>query len=140
MSKPSKVVKKSNWSSLKKTIHKEDDGNINNIKLNSNDNNKRNANDGDKKRKRTDLKDALNKIKEGEINDSMDKTSIQTTPLGEGVVFNKLSKEVIERYIGLDCEMVGLGPTGKQSALARCCMVDFDGKYLFLSLSLIYYL
>jgi hypothetical protein len=35
------------------------------------------------------------------------------------------------KYIGLDCEMVGIGIEGKQSALARCSMVDFDGKTIF---------
>lgn len=27
--------------------------------------------------------------------------------------------------------MVGLGPSGKQSALARCGVVDFDGNVLY---------
>ncbi len=35
------------------------------------------------------------------------------------------------RYVGLDCEMVGTGPTGKQSVLARCCLVDFDGNIIY---------
>jgi len=35
------------------------------------------------------------------------------------------------RYVALDCEMVGLGPTGKQSALARACLVDYDGDVLY---------
>lgn len=34
-------------------------------------------------------------------------------------------------YVGLDCEMVGIGPNGTQSALARCCMVDFDGNVIY---------
>ena len=33
-------------------------------------------------------------------------------------------------YVGLDCEMVGLGPSGKQSALARACLVDFVGEII----------
>lgn len=35
------------------------------------------------------------------------------------------------RYVGLDCEMVGIGASGKQSALARCCLIDFDGNVIF---------
>lgn len=38
---------------------------------------------------------------------------------------------VKSKYIGLDCEMVGLGMNGKESALARCCCVDFDGNILY---------
>lgn len=33
-------------------------------------------------------------------------------------------------YVGLDCEMVGVGPGGCRSALARCCMVDWDGNVM----------
>lgn len=42
-----------------------------------------------------------------------------------------LSMQEREKYVALDCEMVGLGPTGKQSALARCCVVNFDGEVLY---------
>lgn len=38
---------------------------------------------------------------------------------------------VKSKYIGLDCEMVGLGLNGKESALARCCCVDFDGNIIY---------
>lgn len=34
-------------------------------------------------------------------------------------------------YVGLDCEMVGLGPSGRQSALARACLVDYQGDVLY---------
>ena len=33
--------------------------------------------------------------------------------------------------VGLDCEMVGLGDKGKENALARCSLVDFDGNVLY---------
>ncbi|CAB1114692.1 unnamed protein product [Ectocarpus sp. CCAP 1310/34] len=32
------------------------------------------------------------------------------------------------QYVALDCEMVGVGPGGCRSALARCCLVDWDGN------------
>jgi RNA exonuclease 4 len=35
------------------------------------------------------------------------------------------------KYVALDCEMVGIGSSGKKSALARCCLVDFDGNKLY---------
>lgn len=42
-----------------------------------------------------------------------------------------IEKQMKKRVVGLDCEMVGLGPTGKQNALARCSIVDFDGNVLY---------
>lgn len=35
------------------------------------------------------------------------------------------------RYLALDCEMVGVGPEGKRSALARVSMVDYKGEVVF---------
>ncbi|CAL1539197.1 unnamed protein product [Lymnaea stagnalis] len=34
-------------------------------------------------------------------------------------------------YVALDCEMVGTGPKGKHSALARCSIVDYNGKVIY---------
>jgi len=34
-------------------------------------------------------------------------------------------------YVGLDCEMVGVGDGGKRSALARVTLVDFDGRVIY---------
>jgi hypothetical protein len=69
--------------------------------------------------------------------------------------FNKRSGDHLDesekaKYVGLDCEMVGIGFNGKQSALARCanfsihfnlidapfvlyrcCLVDFDGEKIY---------
>ena len=36
-----------------------------------------------------------------------------------------------EKYVGLDCEMVGVGSTAKKSVLARCCLVDFEGEKIY---------
>ena len=35
------------------------------------------------------------------------------------------------RYVGLDCEMVGVGGDGKTSVLARACLVDWDGAIVY---------
>lgn len=47
----------------------------------------------------------------------------------------KLGEELSEfeksKYVGLDCEMVGIGSNGKKSVLARCCVVDFNGNKLY---------
>jgi hypothetical protein len=34
------------------------------------------------------------------------------------------------RYVGMDCEMVGVGPEGRESALARVSLVNFHGHTL----------
>lgn len=41
-----------------------------------------------------------------------------------------LSGDVKARYVALDCEMVGVGSSGKQSALARASLVDWNGNVL----------
>lgn len=40
----------------------------------------------------------------------------------------KLSEQQKARYIALDCEMVGIGSGGKQSALARVSLVNWNGE------------
>jgi hypothetical protein len=42
-----------------------------------------------------------------------------------------LTVEERKKYIGLDCEMVGIGAEGKRSALARACLVDYDGVKIY---------
>lgn len=37
----------------------------------------------------------------------------------------------IGKYVALDCEMVGVGPGGYESALARVSIVDFHGKQIY---------
>ena len=34
-------------------------------------------------------------------------------------------------FVALDCEMVGVGSSGKRSALARCAIVGHDGSLLY---------
>ncbi|CAG5134370.1 unnamed protein product [Candidula unifasciata] len=34
-------------------------------------------------------------------------------------------------YVAIDCEMVGVGPKGKKSVLARCSIVDYEGSVLY---------
>jgi RNA exonuclease 4 len=41
------------------------------------------------------------------------------------------SREEVGRYVGLDCEMVGVGVGGKRSVLARACVVDWSGAVLY---------
>ena len=36
-----------------------------------------------------------------------------------------------EDYVALDCEMVGVGPGGKRSVLARVSIVDYNGQCIF---------
>lgn len=39
--------------------------------------------------------------------------------------------EDLGKYVALDCEMVGIGPNGVQSALARVSVVDFHGRQVY---------
>ncbi|RYO82397.1 hypothetical protein DL766_008314 [Monosporascus sp. MC13-8B] len=39
--------------------------------------------------------------------------------------------ESLGRYVALDCEMVGVGPEGRDSALARVSLVDFHGRQVY---------
>ena len=60
---------------------------------------------------------------------TVNKESEETVvPEKKTAVVNEKTKAL---YVGLDCEMVGIGPNGTQSALARCCMVDFDGNVIY---------
>lgn len=74
--------------------------------------------------KRTDLKDACKVLSVPIVVEEIE-SSEKKIP-GEN-----MSAKLKSNYIGLDCEMVGIGLTGKQSALARCCVVDFDGAVLY---------
>lgn len=42
-----------------------------------------------------------------------------------------VTEEESSRYIALDCEMVGAGPLGGRSLLARACLLDWDGRVLY---------
>ncbi|KAI1135068.1 ribonuclease H-like domain-containing protein [Hypoxylon sp. FL0543] len=37
----------------------------------------------------------------------------------------------VGKYVALDCEMVGIGPEGRESALARVSIVDFHGRQVY---------
>ena len=42
-----------------------------------------------------------------------------------------VAREEAARYLGLDCEMVGVGPGGRKSVLARATIVDWDGNVVY---------
>jgi DNA polymerase III epsilon subunit-like protein len=42
-----------------------------------------------------------------------------------------ISSQLAAQYVALDCEMVGVGPDGKRSALARIAIVNFYGTLLY---------
>ena len=46
---------------------------------------------------------------------------------GRGGSEQSLTAAEMAQYVALDCEMVGVGPGGCRSALARCCLVDWEG-------------
>jgi RNA exonuclease 4 len=67
----------------------------------------------DTKKRRTDINEELSKLRNKEKTEKR---------------FSRVDKE---KYVGLDCEMVGIGPEGKISVLARCCIVNFDGEVIY---------
>ena len=46
-------------------------------------------------------------------------------------ILREVSSKQVGWYVALDCEMVGTGVNGSQSALARVSMVDWDGHVIF---------
>jgi RNA exonuclease 4 len=46
-------------------------------------------------------------------------------------IAGELADEEKSRYVGLDCEMVGIGPGGYQSRLARVSLVNWDGEVIY---------
>lgn len=67
---------------------------------------------------------------EGEGEGEEDSPSLSSPPPSapKSDFLRRLEAKMRKRVVGLDCEMVGMGPSGKISALARCSLVDFDGK------------
>jgi len=77
------------------------------------------------KRKRSDIKAAVERSKKQKQDDA----SIVRQKGSRQV--RELSAEDKAKYIGLDCEMVGIGSSGKRSVLARACLVNFDGDVVY---------
>eukprot|EP00602_Paraphysomonas_sp_CaronLab_P001562 CAMPEP_0185031748 /NCGR_PEP_ID=MMETSP1103-20130426/19369_1 /TAXON_ID=36769 /ORGANISM="Paraphysomonas bandaiensis, Strain Caron Lab Isolate" /LENGTH=237 /DNA_ID=CAMNT_0027567371 /DNA_START=19 /DNA_END=729 /DNA_ORIENTATION=+ len=103
----------SNWASLKR-------------KLNDTSDTKRVKDAPNKKRKRSDITDAV-RLKQTIQSEGAGTCSMN----GSAVPGDDLDATEKSKYIALDCEMVGIGSSGKRSALARCCLVDFDGNKIY---------
>lgn len=43
----------------------------------------------------------------------------------------KPSEGIPSKYLAFDCEMVGTGPKGRISHLARCSVVSYDGDVVY---------
>jgi RNA exonuclease 4 len=108
-----------NWKSLKSKLNN-GSNNVNIKKRKSSDS----SNDAIK-RKKSDINDAV------ALNAGINTDKLHSENVIDSILNNKVSDSVKSKYIGLDCEMVGLGAEGKQSALARCCLVDFDGVKVY---------
>jgi RNA exonuclease 4 len=61
-------------------------------------------------------------LKSGAVNLASDKDKVNHG-LSEGLEIGK--------YVAVDCEMVGVGPGGYESALARVSIVDFHGRQIY---------
>lgn len=59
-------------------------------------------------------------------------TPIDQIPRNTASVNAGLSKDVeVGKYVSLDCEMVGVGPSGVHSALARVSIVNYNGEQVY---------
>ena len=92
----------SNWLSLKSKLDEE-------------------CNNPPGKRKRTDLSEAAASRDKGDKADAGPSQDPKKA----------VSEEEKAQYVGLDCEMVGIGSSGKRSVLARACLVNFDGEVIY---------
>lgn len=60
------------------------------------------------------------------------KDNSMITNAGKDKVNHGLTKGLeIGKYVAIDCEMVGVGPGGYESALARASLVDFHGTQIY---------
>jgi RNA exonuclease 4 len=50
---------------------------------------------------------------------------------GPGKVVQEVPEHEKAQYLSMDCEMVGVGSGGRQSALAQCCLVGWDGEVVY---------
>ncbi len=108
-----KMSKSSNWSTLRHKIS--EPGTNTNGSLSKSTLSNSVGQNASNKRKRTDINEAV-------LGPEREK---------EAKMKVKEDERLRDRYLGLDCEMVGIGPEGRQSALARCSIVDYYGKTLF---------
>ena len=119
-------MRSTNWSKLRSSIsvtekrHRSDHGKIGGSGGTAVTSDKGNATD----KNHRDL-DQQNSGGSGSVSSKISNSSSSSS---SGV---KLSKDIKAKYVGIDCEMVGIGPEGKQSALARVSIVDFDGNILY---------
>lgn len=70
----------------------------------------------------------------GQLLSSQGHTSWATSPTSSEVVTSSLSclmPKKPRKCVAIDCEMVGTGPAGKMSELARCTVVNYDGDVIY---------
>ncbi|CCE61165.1 hypothetical protein TPHA_0A00800 [Tetrapisispora phaffii CBS 4417] len=99
--------------------------------------------EGNKKRKGSKIMDMvyamneeIDKSKEHKKNGTQFQFKVETEV--NTVLDEKLKEDIsdtrassIGKYIAIDCEFVGIGPEGKESALARVSLVNYYGHVLF---------
>lgn len=72
-----------------------------------------------------------NKSVQNNVSNNKDGISNINKTLSKEEKPTQISSKMKANYVGLDCEMVGIGTDGIQSALARACVVDYDGNVLY---------
>ncbi|CAM9599977.1 unnamed protein product [Phaeothamnion confervicola] len=90
---------------------------------------------GKKRKRATELSEAAERAAAGKAEQRQQRREQRRHPgdpaTAAAAAIDALSPDEKTRYVALDCEMVGVGPDGKRSALAQCCLVDWDGRTIY---------
>lgn len=81
-----------------------------------------------KKRKRRDISEAAQREEQARQEHKAKAERLKGVAPGTGDDVSVAEKAL---YVGMDCEMVGVGDGGKRSVLARVTLVDFDGRVMY---------
>lgn len=58
-------------------------------------------------------------------------TTTSATTADLALILKATKDNTLGKYVAIDCEMVGTGPSGLTSVLARCSLVDFHGNQIY---------
>ncbi|KAK3338533.1 ribonuclease H-like domain-containing protein [Neurospora tetraspora] len=58
-------------------------------------------------------------------------TTTSATTADLALILRATKENTLGKYLAIDCEMVGTGPSGLVSVLARCSLVDFHGHQIY---------
>jgi RNA exonuclease 4 len=78
-----------------------------------------------------DAKKVLEKGIEKELNKNSNETLSPVSETKDNEISQLGNNQKIGKYLGMDCEMVGVGDGGLISALARCSIINYNGMVVY---------